>query len=671
MEKKKAKKLTDAEIIELITPHRDKSKQYQQELSTERERLYRAYRAEKYGNEIPGWSQTVHPTIMTAVEWLKPGLVDIFSADFFQFSPVKAVGDNGLTVDRKASAERLKAYVRAKMFNQLDGEQIVEDFVHNCLVDHYGVLKVCHKDEYDIEEEKLPRASYEEVAALLSSDKEIVDISGGYDVTESDNTTGTYWAGIEGAKIVRRKTKYSGFHVEVVPAKELYFLPGYSDIQRCPFVAHVVKRDLDYVRRQEMAGVYRKGSYTKVKEHVDQKKDNPESSGEYYAQFSADGMSIPDSGTFDKEGPDSGNAEVWVWECYVKLAYDSDLLKPCIVTMCEDVVLREPVENPYGGPPFELGYLFKEPGKIVGRPLPAILEDRQKVLTNLLRLIQDSAAKSCYGGFIVGDAQSKKALESWCPNAVAQIPSLTQYREVTPQAPSQFVLRAFDLTLQEVAKESGVNENMQGLDNNSLNKTAAGMNMRLTAGMQRQKLYAKRIARAFKRMFKRILDIIRMYPPTDDVDFIGLDVSLQPGDTEGQYSVIIDVGVGPQDMQNQAQQMDQVLQFQMQAGLPNGLCGKEHVLRAFQAKLEYMDMSGDDYVFSPEQMNTLAQMQGELQKAQGAIAQLNQRVNQMNQAAPPQTAWMPPRAPQMPQDAPQLQSAPVMPPQAQSSLGGM
>ena len=653
----KTKKLTDDDILDLISPNQDKARSYQSELSDERERLYRRYRAEPYGNEQEGWSQTVHPTIFDAVEWLKPGLMEVFNADFFSFKgipkekpkmPPMPMPQPGMSMppqmtgmpqppvkDYDESAERLKKYIRFKLFNELDGEQIIEDAIHDALTSHYCVVKVTQRDDYDVEEEPVDRISNEELALLLDEDQEIYDISGGEEVEEFDPMYGTLWAGMENITLVRRKQKYKGFYVENVPASELYYLPGYKNLDANPFVAHVVKRDLDYIYRQELAGVYKKGTYNKVKEKVDQT-DNVDSASEYFTKATVDGVSEPSR--VDQSGAAENNNEVLVWECYQRLAIDGDLLKPYIVSICEDVILRDPVDNPYGGPPFELGYIFKEPDKVVGRPLPAILEDRQKVSTNLLRLIQDQGAKSCYSGFLTTDQQTKKTLEGWYPNAVGLVSNLNSYAEVTPPTPNQFILKAFELTQAENAKESGVNENMQGLDNNSLNKTKGGMEMRLTAGMQRQKLYARRIARMWKRVFKRILDIVRMFPPEDDQLFIGSDVSISSEDIEGKYTVEINVGVGPQDRMNNAMLMEGFIQWGSSIGLQTGATTPEHLIRAQIAKYEYHDMDVSEFMVVPEKANGIHKMQQQMQKMQqqmkemhGKFGQIQQRNQQMQQ----------------------------------------
>jgi hypothetical protein len=660
--------LTDTDIINAIQGDIDAAKAYQQDLSAERERLYAIYRAQPYGNEVEGWSQVVHPTAYSAVEWLKPGLLEIFIGDFFSFSPIKKelpppvqppdspaaasaapgpFGRPGATSSapgglpgRKSSdpasesAKRLKSYIRHKLFNQLDGEQLVDDGIHDALTSHYAIAKVTQREDYDIDVEPLERASTAEIAAMMADDPEIVDIRGGNAVQEFDSTTGYYWEGIEGAEIVRRKVHYQGFYVEIVPPSELYFLPGYSDLQKNPLVAHVVKRDLDYVLRQEMAGVYRPGSRDRVKSKLDQRGDPTETESERLLHSAVDGvLKASDYG----EGAVSPNKlrtpgnEVLIWECYCRLDIRGDgLLRPCIVTICENEVLREPIENPYGGPPFELGYVAKEPGKIIGRPVVAVLEQQQKVLTNLLRNIQDSAAKSTYSGWITSDPRSRNALMDFSPASVMMVPDITKIQQIETAAPSQFIFNAFQLSLQETSKEAGVNENMQGLDNNSLNKTAQGMNMRLTAAMMRQKHMARNLARWWRRILRRILDVIRQFPPVDDVRFVGADVALKPEDIEGQYTIDIEVGVGPQDRQQQSGMMRELVQMLIQQFIPNGQATPQQLTKATIAMFEYMDMDVSPYLLPEDEIEPwqmvqkqmgllrqqMEQMQKELQRRQ-------------------------------------------------------
>jgi hypothetical protein len=618
-------KRRDDEIIDLIYPDQCAARQYQQQLSVEREKFLRWYRAEPYGNEREGWARTVHPTIFTAIEWIKPGLYEIFTGDFFGFKPMER---DWAGLDEKQAAEagagRLKKYVRDKLFGQQDGGQIVEDFIHDALTNHYGIMKVYHKEEYDLVEEELPDTPLEAVAALEAR-PDVVRVSGGEVVVVPDPLTFQPVELLAGARLTRKRSTYYGFCLECVPAHELYFLPGYKSLADCPFVAHVVPRDLDYVRRRELSGAYRKGAYEAAKNEIAQRPEDSAVSAELNTWMLVDGVSERDFETWTDPHKLAAN-EVLIWECYTKLDLDgSGLLTPCIVTVCGGSVLSGPVANPYGGPPFELGYVFKEPHKLLGRPVASILDHRQRVLTNLLRSAQDAAALSTYSGFLTSDMQTKKRLENWGPGSVAWVSNLNQVQEVAPSDPSDFIMNALQLTLDEVGKEIGINDAQMGLDSNSLNVTAAGMSMRLTAGMQRQKLFAHRMSRAFRRILRRVLDCIRLFPPLDAPALAGGAVGLACADLDGEYSIAIDVGVGPQDKLANAQALDELIAFATQAGLQSGIMDARQLAACIKAKYDYIDVDVDEFVADGPELAARQQMR---QQVQSLTSQLQQAQGQ-------------------------------------------
>ena len=610
--------VTDEDIIAIIKPMRDRANDQARIIEDERAEGLKWYRAEPYGNERPNWAQTVHPTIFSAVEWLKPGLVEVFIGDFFSFSPV--VKNPEAQEEAEASAERLQAYVRHKLFTECDGEQIVEDIVHDALTGQYAVAKVTQREEYDIVTEPLQPAPLAQVQAQFEQDQTIVKIVPGDVQMVQDPMTGAIADVVTGGTVYRKVPKYVGPYVEVVPPEELRFTPGYRRLDACPLVAHVVLRDLDYIRRQELSGVYREGVTELVKAKCKPGDDDDTSAlARTERAYLDDQTNVDASGDYDAVpglNLARSNAQYEVWECYVRLDLDgSGLLQPAIVTLCGDVVLKGPEKNPYGGPPFEIFSMFKEPHSMRGRGLPHILDNRQRVATNLLRMIQDGAANSAYRGWMTSDPKTQQALANFAPGDVVLVPGFTNgaTQEITPSPPPGFILNAFELTLQEISKESGVNENMQGLDNNSLNKTASGMSMRLSAGMMRQKLYARRLARFFKKIIERIVDCVRLYPPEDDLPMLGADVVVQPGDVMGRYTVNIDVGVGPQDKQARAGALAQLVGLQLQAGPMLGIA-PEKIIATIKAQYEALDIDTTAFLPTPEEIATIQQLAAQNQQ---------------------------------------------------------
>jgi len=472
-----SEKLTDDTIIQALTGQIQKACEYQQELSEKRRVFYKTYRGDPYPTDssLDGWAKTVHPTAFNTVEWIKPYLFEIFTGDFFSFE-----GKN----DQVAST--LKEYVRQKLFVEQDGEEKIDDFLHYCLTSHYGIFKVYHKDDYRDRKKTFDLLHEEEMAQLITLDD--VEVTG-YDETEIiDPATGNATRVYENVKVKWKETTYKGPWLEVLHPSELYELPGYSNTADCPFVAHVTRRTLDYVKRREVEGVYRKGTYTKAKDMLENRYGTEDTEAELDAVFESDDLSTPDILSYTMP-TNLGNNEVLVCEIYCKLDIDGDgFTEPCIVTLIDwKVVAREPIENPYRTPPFVKGMIYREPHKQVGRPIPDLMDPWQRVNTNMLRALQNAAALSTRRGFMTNDPMAKKALERWSPGTVAHLSNITDLsvKQIDFGAPNQFILKTVEYINAEAQKAGGVNESMMGLDREAMNHTARGMAMKLTASQAR------------------------------------------------------------------------------------------------------------------------------------------------------------------------------------------
>lgn len=643
-------KLTDDKIIAQVDAQRKKAAQHQEELSQSREQFYRTYRAAPYGNERQGWSQTVLPVTWNIVESLKPGLLEIFTGDFFSLAPASdkgqplATGMDGMQVPQmpmqpgmpqqmpakpRDAAKDIQDYLRHKLYNQMDGEQIIDDWLHYCLTSHYGVLKVTHREDYKEIREDYDSVTPDQMAMIMSD--------GNVTVSKYDDIIGDDGAilGHENVKTIRKEISYSGPWVETIPPRELYFVPGYASLDKCPYVAHVVKRDLDYVLRQERAGVYRKGSYKRVQEDLDGKPNTTETGGEVNALFEVDGFEVPsDRNLVGTEKPVLGQNEVLVEEIYTRMDIDGDgLLESVILTLCGNTVLREPIENPYGSPPFELGTILSEPDKIVGRPIPELFDPWQRMMTNMTRVIQDAAMLSTARGWKTNDAKTKKALEQWSPGSVVQSQNMAAHVELLDfGSPNGFVLQALERTQYEIDKASGVNEAMQGLDKEAMNQTASGMRMKLNASQERQRLIARRLSRTWKRVIRRMLDCLRIYPPTDDLRLLGRDITITEDDLRAEYSVNISVGVGPADKERNAAMFGQLAALLMSpAAAQMGLGNQQNVTAALRRQYEYLDADVSDILPEEEQMPQIMQMQQQLGQAQQQMQQMGEQMQQLQQ----------------------------------------
>ena len=582
--------MNDAEIIKTLTPLVDDAKTLQSQLSPQRENFIKLYNAEPYGNERDGWSKTVAPVVFDTVEWIKPYLYEIFTGDFFSFT---GRDDEG--------AQQLKEYIRFKLFTEGDTEDEIDDFLHYALTTFYGAFKVTHVEEFHYETRPLGDLQQHQFDALNNLDGDGVHIAKYDEVEKYDPYKMRHFTAYENVKAVQKVIDYIGPKVECVPPYELYFSSGYAKLKDCPLVAHVVRRSLDYVRRKEKEGTYKKGSAEAVEKKLLAKISEDETEEEITAQNDVDGIDAQEIVNY----PDDiniANSEVLIWECYVKLDIDNDgLLEDAIVTVCENVVLQDPVENEYITPPFELGHVFRQPHNVLGKPFPDVMGGWQKVMTNMQRSIQDAAIISTKRGWVTDNPSTQDALRNWVPGDTALVDKIGSLDTIDFGSPSQFLFKAYEQISADKDKNSGVNEAMQGMDRDAMNHTASGMKMKLNASQSRQRLYARRLSRTFRNVLRRCIDILRVHPPEDDINAVGADVQIDSIDLNGKYFVKIDVGTGPQENMSKAQVLDGHLQFLVKAGIQMGVADQTHVIKTIDRKSNLLDMNMHDLVYSEEE----------------------------------------------------------------------
>ena len=573
--------LTDSEIIGMIRPDLDDAEQYSEDLGEIREENYALYRAEPYGNEIQGWASVVDPVIWDAIEGIMPSLVEIFNDDWFM-----------LRADDPERADNFKELIRYQLYCQQDGYKTITSFLRDTLLYHFGVLKISYVEDYESTDETFSSITPAQMAEIAGMSE--VDITKYDEITTTDPETGVETTEFQNVKLVRHDIKYRGPAAECIPPWEFGFSPGYAELDDCPIVYHKVRRTLSYIKQKEVDKIYKPGSYDAL---VDR---GLEPSSDEETQYNLTTTDYYDDTQPSTSAPQQiPNQEVDIYECYVKLDVDGDgISEDCIVTVALDVVLSVEL-NPYRRPPFRLGIAIPESHKIPGIPYAEILSEDQKTMTNLKRLVQDSAAQACYQNPITDDPNMFNMLVTRKPMQ----PILGNPQRVSTlesQAPNQFILKAIEMAESDIENKTGVTRYNQGLDADSLNKTATGVSMIMTAAQQRLRMVARNIGNiALKGMIRDFIFINQKWPGTEDMQIIGKGISINPDDLSGQYDISVQVGVGPQEKQQAALIMDQLVQFQLQAGLQLQLCTPNEIYETLKRKYKLLNVDIDDLLIDP------------------------------------------------------------------------
>jgi regulator of replication initiation timing len=124
-----------------------------------------------------------------------------------------------------------------------------------------------------------------------------------------------------------------------------------------------------------------------------------------------------------------------------------------------------------------------------------------------------------------------------------------------------------------------------------------------------------------------MIKINKLWPPYIE------DADLQPeqGLFNAQLSIEIEVGVGPQDRMAQSQFLAQHQQWLTGFAIPQGLAGPEHSIKC-QAKIgKLQGVPFDDLMRSPEDMDSIQQMQQQMQQMGQQLEQVGQQTQEMQQ----------------------------------------
>ena len=582
-------KLSDEQILGLLQPDIDRAENIQDDLASQRENSYDRFRCELYGNERDGWSQTVAPIVWVQHQSAISSLIEIFTDEFFI-----------LKSDNAERASNFQKLIRYQMFRKQDGYKRLYDFLFNAGLYHYAVFKVYYKEDYDLEREDYDRLTADQLIQLYQEDQnrqvtkyteavyESVDPNTGEPVTEK-----VY----EKVKILKKVIKYAGPAFEVVPPWEFAYsadckITDWGGIEG-RLVYHKKKITLDEIRKKENAGIFRKGTFAACKELAGSEHElEPD---ERAIKYDADDLTetITDSERSDEK--DNLSKQLSHKECYVRLDIDGDgILEHCIVDTIEDEVIARAIENPYEKPCFRIGGMIPEPHKVNGIAPPEIVDYDQKIATNLIRFIQDMAAMSAYRNPITNDVRMQAMLQNRKPFDVI-LGDPTKIGEVPVQPPDMFILKAWELLKGEREETTGQPRLNQGILPDSTNKTAHGMNIVSQGGARRLRMSAMLMANGpIMGVIRDFIFINQKWRTSDPIKLLGTDITINPQDLDGEYDIEIDIGVSPAEKQMSAQQLDLLVQFGTQAGIPMGIMTPEHLINLQKRKYSLLGVNVDD-----------------------------------------------------------------------------
>jgi hypothetical protein len=594
------------------------------ELVSRRKKSLQYYLGMPLGNEQEGRSQVISNDVLDTVESLMPSLMRIFTA-----------GDNvfnceGVGPEDDEMARQCSDYLNYIFYKENNGFLALYSAFKDALIQKNGILKVYWDDSAKTEREEYTRLSDDEFNDLVANPEVKVSNHSEYEEPITDDQGKELDKVTLHDVVIHRTRLYGQVKIEPVPPEEFLISRRSKDINSANFVCHRTNKT-----RTELVEM----GYDK-----DLVAGLPTGNTDFFTEDKFVRHQNVDFSHGSSEGDKSTN-DILIYECYVKLDVNEDgkaeLLK--ITTAGSGtgkMIDMEEVDNI----PFISMTPVIMPHRFHGRSISELVEDIQLIKSTVMRQMLDNMYLTNNNRVAVQDGQV--AMDDLLTNRPGGIVRTKQPpSNVMMPLPAQPITEQASgmLSYLDSVKETrtGITRQSQGLDSNTLNKTATGQNQILTQSQMRMELIARIFAETgVKDLALKIFELVCKYQQKEKIVRIrGKYIPMRPYEWKDRVNVTVQVGLGTGSKEQQLILLNAILERQMQAiNLQQNTFGPmvnlRNIYNSLKKLIENAGLNGiEPYFMDPDvgaaqmpqlppkpptefEKVTLAQVQGENQRAQ-------------------------------------------------------
>lgn len=560
---------------------------YEEEIEPEVIRRHKVYEGDKqyYKKKFPkltNISDVTASDFHDTVEWALPSLTKVF---FGNEDICKLQGVNSEADERAAQVHGELIKYQLERCN--DGFLIFYDWIKNSLIDNLGIVKCYWEREQTVETKRLVVTGEQLLQMQMNPKINMLSV----EQVAPDILSIEYE---EITNITKNQPK-----LEVVPPSEFRFSPEAKSLEDVAFVAHRKIVNLDYLRRREQEGVF---------QNIDKVLETDGNEGSIKrTEYETDLNPRAYDRINDQEIEDA-KKEFLLYECYIKTDVNNDgMLEDVIVTIVgkDHGTIVRLEENTMGRHPFFTISPIRDTLRLFPkRGISDLVSELQDLNTALLKqIIYNIATNNDKQAFVNIDmlvdpnefTDGKKAVRVNGNPAEA-----VRWCDIEPLQPQVFQFLEFMNTMKE--NRTGITRYNQGMDANSLNKTATGITQIMNASNQRLELIARIFAETgVKQLFRHMIKMNQMFI-TDEtcIRITDKPKPIFPEDLEGTIDITVNVGVVAGSKQQQAQAMQLLLGMYPQL-LQVGIADVSHVSYAFGRLVESLGYKNvSDFIFPPD-----------------------------------------------------------------------
>jgi len=538
-------------------------------LSNDRAAAIDYYLGEPFGNEIEGRSQVVSFDVQDTVESALPQLLKVFvSGDqVVKFEP-KGPEDQD-------AADQETDYVNHVVMEKNEGFKIFYVWFKDALLSKNGYVKVYAEEEEEEEEYKYEGLTDAQLQMLASDEKtEVLEHEAYPDPSVNMNALmdQALAMGQDPATIVQPMLhdvklkvteKDTEIYIENVAPENMMVSVEVSgpNLQDARFVQHRETMSLaDIAEAFDKPLEYIKSIMSDLRDTFDEESNARDIYDEEY-----DRALLPD--------------EALVKDTYIKL--DGERYR--VVVLGNTILYKEKTEYV----PFACITPMIMPHRHIGRSYADLTMDIQLIKSTLLRGQLDNMYLANNGRYAISDRVNLDDMLTSRPGGIVRVEgdpgSGIMPLSHPPLPASSFAMVEYMDSMKE--KRTGITAYNQGLDANSLNKTATGVQQIMSAAQQRVELVARTFAETgVKELFKLVHRLVRTTLTKPDIVRIRNKwVEVDPREWEDRKDLSISVGLGAGNKDQQLAHLATILQAQKEA-LQIGITSPEKIYNAL-AKL--------------------------------------------------------------------------------------
>lgn len=580
-----AEKLDDEDLLELLNRKEDAASHYiHGQLGDERESSMRQYHRMPYGNEVDGSSTIVASDIQDSVEWILPALLKTFTATdrVVEFIP--------RTASEVESAKQATDCVSYVFNKQNNGFLVLYTAIKDMLTVKNCAVMWRKEDIETVSSVPFKGATAEMLALMLQEEDAEIEQSSPAPMLDEQGQPQIDPMTLQPVIVyngrIKKTEKKSIVRVESFSPDSLLVQRDWTSplLHDCPYVGRLMR-----VTHSEIKMM---GLECTAEELRSSDTGDYNANGQQTRLTNVD--NVGDTGTQtldDNYSDDESMAEGWLRIEYVLADRDGDgIAERLCVYRLQDKILKCEVTSHV---PIATSSPMLNPHRWDGMSMADAVADLQELHTELLRQTLNNL-------YLTNNPRTKVLTDAnWSP--LANIDDLLDSRaggvirqrqadaiseQVIPfSAGASMPMLEYVQGMRE--NRTGVSRQSQGLNPDSLNNTATGRQIDMSASMQRIELIARIIAETLvKPIFQGILKVLTD-GGMDKLAFRLRDefVEYDPNEWRDQYDMTINVGLGTGDTQQKAQQLMAIMQLQKE-GLAIGLVTPKHLYHSASKIIE-------------------------------------------------------------------------------------